>query len=279
MATAGVIAMTTGFAMMAVAGPAQAKPAVKVFVCKYVSTPGEAERLQTGNNPISVSSNAIKGYAGIGSWFNDAQGRSYVLAEDLTRGGGQAGEPDASECPQPSTDLLVAPAIDVNDPCGTKNDSVDGVENANYSFVVDDDTVTFTIAVDGYVFEGETLTAELTADFTNEACEVIVTTDVCPNIAGNQAEIPAGLVKVNGQCGERQGTESTAPTPDKKPTIKGTEAVPTAVAAGIGGNGPTITGSSPIDLLAQMLVGGGLALLMAAGWLQIGRQTNGAHLN
>ncbi len=66
----------------------------KVFVCKYVGTPGFNERLQTGNNPISVSVNSIKDFQGVGSYFNDAQGRSFVLAFDE----GQA-EPDVSNCP------------------------------------------------------------------------------------------------------------------------------------------------------------------------------------
>lgn len=78
------------------AGVVTATPAPKVFVCKYVGTPGEDERLQTGQNPISVSSNAIKDYKGVGSYFNDAQGRSYVLAIDE----GQD-EPSVSQCPQP----------------------------------------------------------------------------------------------------------------------------------------------------------------------------------
>jgi len=56
----------------------------KVFVCKYVGTPGVDERLQTGQNPISVSVNSIKDFHGIGSFFNDAQGRSYVLAFDVS---------------------------------------------------------------------------------------------------------------------------------------------------------------------------------------------------
>ncbi len=68
-------------------------PAEKVFVCKYVGKPGVDERLQTGQNPISVSSNAIKDYAGVGSSFNDAQGRSLVVAIDT----GQ----DEPECPVP----------------------------------------------------------------------------------------------------------------------------------------------------------------------------------
>ncbi|MFY9227700.1 MAG: hypothetical protein WAO28_00005, partial [Candidatus Microsaccharimonas sp.] len=40
-------------------GPPDSEPK-KVFVCKYVGTPGVDERLQTGNNPISVSVNAIQ---------------------------------------------------------------------------------------------------------------------------------------------------------------------------------------------------------------------------
>jgi hypothetical protein len=67
----------------------------KVFVCKYVGTPGDSERLQTGQNPISVSTSAIKeDPVVIGSYFVDAQGRSFVLAFDI----GQD-EPDVSECP------------------------------------------------------------------------------------------------------------------------------------------------------------------------------------
>jgi LPXTG-motif cell wall-anchored protein len=68
----------------------------KVFVCKYVGTPGEDERLQTGQNPISVSVNAIPAGAQVGAFFADQQGRSFVLAFDT----GQP-EPPVSECPPP----------------------------------------------------------------------------------------------------------------------------------------------------------------------------------
>ena len=53
----------------------------KVFVCKYVGTPGVDEVLQTGDNPISVSVSATGG-ATVGSYFSDSQGRSFVLALD-----------------------------------------------------------------------------------------------------------------------------------------------------------------------------------------------------
>lgn len=72
---------------------AMAVPAPKYFVCKYVGKPGVDERLQTGNNPISVSGNAITPPVTVGAYFNDAQGRSLVVAEDT----GQ----DEPDCPVP----------------------------------------------------------------------------------------------------------------------------------------------------------------------------------
>jgi hypothetical protein len=65
----------------------------KVYVCKYVGDPG-SEVLQTGQNPIEVSINAIKDYAGVGSWFNDEQGPSYVLGVVP-----MDPEPTAADCP------------------------------------------------------------------------------------------------------------------------------------------------------------------------------------
>src|SRR5687767_9583404 len=98
--------------VLGVAPNVSAAPDPKVFVCKYVGTPNKDERLQTGQNPISVSSNSIKDYAGVGSSFNDKQGRSLVIAEDT----GQA-EP---KCPTNSV---------VNNP--SDNGSVLGTTNNN----------------------------------------------------------------------------------------------------------------------------------------------------
>jgi len=103
-----------GLALMAVGALAVAAglartttstPDGKVFVCKYVGTPGVDEHLQTGQNPIDVSINAIQDFQGVGSYFEDAHGRSYVLALDV----GQP-EPDVSECPGgvPTTTTTVA---------------------------------------------------------------------------------------------------------------------------------------------------------------------------
>jgi hypothetical protein len=50
-------------------------------VCKYTGTPGVNETLANGQNPIAVSSDAVPGFNGtVGCSFNDAHGRSYVLA-------------------------------------------------------------------------------------------------------------------------------------------------------------------------------------------------------
>ena len=77
LAVAMPIALLGGVAM---ASSASADPEPKVFVCKFVMTPGTAtETLQTGQNPILVSANSTSG-ATVGQFFNDQQGRSLVLA-------------------------------------------------------------------------------------------------------------------------------------------------------------------------------------------------------
>lgn len=81
------------------AGQGSEYPSNKVFVCKYVGTPGTDERLQTGDNPISVSVNAIPvDPVYIGAEFADKHGKSVVIAWDE----GQP-EPSVDECPAPTT--------------------------------------------------------------------------------------------------------------------------------------------------------------------------------
>lgn len=93
-----VVVLALLLLVWALARIGSAAPAPKVFVCKYVGTPGVDERLQTGQNPINVSQNSIKDFQGVGSYFNDAHGRSYVLAIDV----GQD-EPSVDQCPAPET--------------------------------------------------------------------------------------------------------------------------------------------------------------------------------
>jgi uncharacterized repeat protein (TIGR01451 family) len=145
----------------------------KVFVCKYVGTPGVDERLQTGDNPISVSVNAIPAGASIGAYFADKQGRSFVLAFDT----GQD-EPDVSECPQPEVPPTDAcPNIE-----GNQTEIPDGMVKDEHGNCV-------------------TPTPP---------------TDACPNIEGNQTHIPDGMVKdEHGNC--------VTPTSPPPPTVKSDE--------------------------------------------------------
>lgn len=105
-ATAAVGLFATAGAFAAFTTPAHADeyPSDKVFVCKYVGKPGVDERLQTGNNPISVSVNAIPlKPVKIGSEFADKQGRSVVIAWDMEKGDGQRDEPTIEDCEKPGT--------------------------------------------------------------------------------------------------------------------------------------------------------------------------------
>jgi len=91
------LAIVLAVALMAMLVIPAAATGDKVYVCKYVGQPGDNERLQTGQNPIEVSVNAIPGDAVVGSYFADAQGRSYVLGFVP-----MVPEPTADSCPQPS---------------------------------------------------------------------------------------------------------------------------------------------------------------------------------
>ncbi|WP_141846032.1 hypothetical protein [Humibacillus xanthopallidus] len=71
----------------------------KSYVCKYVSKPGEAERLQTGRNPIWVDNHSLLGYNGtvtVGQEFKDRQGRSVVIVANTPK---LHPEPSVSDCP------------------------------------------------------------------------------------------------------------------------------------------------------------------------------------
>ena len=114
-AVLGLLTLSTGF----IGTPAQAEGGDKVFVCKYVGQPGVDERLQTGDNPISVSVNSIPNYQGVGSYFADQHGRSFVLAVDNTPPG-PAGDPGVGACPAPEGPPHdECPNLPGNQPAGT----------------------------------------------------------------------------------------------------------------------------------------------------------------
>jgi hypothetical protein len=106
----------------------------KVYICKYVGTPGVDERLQTGDNPISTDTNSLKDFTGLGSFFNDKQGRSIAIAWD----NGDHQEPSITMCPPAQGPTQVSiPAPNPNDPCG--------VGNASWTKPADTDQLTWSL--------------------------------------------------------------------------------------------------------------------------------------
>jgi hypothetical protein len=109
-------------------------------------------------------------------------------------------------------------------------------------------------------------------------------TDLCPNIPGVQKSLK-GYTLTDGQCAKVLGTEVIVPTnhthkpkPHAQPTVLGTEAiVPTAVDAGLATMPTSSSTTSTRGLLAEGLIGGGMLLLLAGGWLGLGRRRTGAH--
>jgi hypothetical protein len=90
--------------LVALSAPAYAADAnSKVWVCKYVRTPGGDEVLKSGKNPIEVSGNSVDkdkdGEIFVGDQFADAQGRSIVVQI----GGEDPGLDSCSPTPAPTT--------------------------------------------------------------------------------------------------------------------------------------------------------------------------------
>lgn len=78
-----------------------------VFVCKYVGTPHINEHLKKGKQPIRIKSSAT-----VGTWFNDAQGRSYIL-DASTKGNTGKGNIYVGEksCPSVTPPIPVLKAV------------------------------------------------------------------------------------------------------------------------------------------------------------------------
>lgn len=242
LAAVGALVMSSGIALIA-ATPAEAAPGQKWFVCKYKNTPGEPETLQTGQNPISVSENAIlaqlpkelKDTAVIapGFSFADGQGRSEVLVEDT----GQD-EPDVDEC-LTREDVVIAVDVEfVDATCESEPsysvtgdvDSVDVVADPETP-VADGSTFTVTAtAKDGFMFAGGGDTySENTAFAAPEGCTDVV-------------EPPVDIVD--------------PPAEPVTPTV-----TPTVVSAGI----LPAAGEGARSGEGLALLGAGMVLLIAAG--------------
>lgn len=134
--------------------PADPPEDKKVYVCKYVGKPGVDEVLQTGQNPIEVSVNAIQNNQWDGTvpgYFSDAQDRSYVLGYVP-----MVPEPTVNDCPAPQGPKEIPlPMPESMDPCGLDNaywvvpEDTDQIE---WKLNNKDELVAKTL--DGYVFVG-----------------------------------------------------------------------------------------------------------------------------
>lgn len=130
MAALGLLLVSSGVALLATAPTANATSGtLKDWVCKYVGTPGVNEHLKNGNDGLVwVSTNATQG-----SYFNDAQGRSYVLKKNAPH----HPEPNASQCPQPENEHATAGVQWVEPSCenGNEADYVTSGEHVTWSVV------------------------------------------------------------------------------------------------------------------------------------------------
>src|SRR5690349_21104292 len=101
----GGVAVGSMIAIVGSTGVASAAPEKvhKSYVCKYVSKPGEAERLQSGQNPIWVDNHSLLGYDGevtVGQEFKDGQFRSVVIVANIAK---LDPEPGVESCAAPTT--------------------------------------------------------------------------------------------------------------------------------------------------------------------------------
>lgn len=128
----------------------------KVWVCKYVGTPGVNETLKPGADGLinvavsSIQQNQWDGVT-VPAWFSDAQDRSYVLKYSEFQGNPPVSRPDVSECPTPDGPTEVSPSAD-----STPENCLDGEGTITFG---SDAGVTYTVAeVPGAFGPGDTIT-------------------------------------------------------------------------------------------------------------------------
>jgi hypothetical protein len=229
LAVLGLAAMSVGF----VGAPAQATNDggnLKVYVCKYVGKPGVDERLQTGQNPISVSVNSIPDYQGVGSYFADQHGRSFVLAEDV----GQP-EPDASACPPPDVPKDACPDLDGIQPPGTDcTQPANDRETRDLQGVVDCQEDTYTVQhqerTREYSWDGDSWEPGPWSDWTTYDTTVTPATDEqCPTEESSQGILIASSTDCELIAFSASGVKPEGATVvfkvDGVVTAQGTEAV------------------------------------------------------
>lgn len=232
-----------------------ANAADKVWVCKYVGTPGVDERLKEGKNPIEVS---ISAAGPVGSQFADAQGRSYVIA---LSNGEPAGPscPDTPPGPEPSptcepteTPPTTGPEETPTESPGETPTETAGTPTAPSPSETDcpdcpTPTPSESVTEGGGGIEAPTETAEGTpgetpSETAEGSAEATATSTGCPVVAGGAGS--AGGTDQSGGTTERGGTGTAAPQPSP-PT-------PTEVDAGlaVAAHGSTIAAAGSLRIPA-----------------------------
>ncbi|GAA2154607.1 hypothetical protein FHX52_1511 [Humibacillus xanthopallidus] len=111
LAAGAALALLAGVGAAGAAPPTTAHSPHKSYVCKYVSKPGKAERLQTGQNPIWVDNHSLLGYDGtvtVGQQFKDGQFRSVVIVANTPK---LHPEPSVSDCPPATPPPTTTPPV------------------------------------------------------------------------------------------------------------------------------------------------------------------------
>jgi hypothetical protein len=240
----------------------------KVFVCKYTGKPGVDEQLKGGKNPISVSISAIdhnKWDGTIPGYFSDAQDRSYVTAYDTGQTPPACPAPVGPPTVQKEVGLYIYPLLDATKAPSWSNsgtqifcESKDGdawfttlsctlppkvcgtgwgyqqdkVKNwgytGNFNWPASIQYPTDNIGWPPIYDAKHGLLSELT---TVPDCTPPPPTDVCKNIAGDQATVPAGFtqsgencVPVPTECTTSTVNASVWTTEDGAPTV-GTDGI------------------------------------------------------
>lgn len=143
-----ILTMSLSHAALATSSPK------KVIVCKYVGTPFESELAQTGQNPISVSINALDdGFNGSFPYFGFKDQQENSVAVRYATGPTDNGTPE--DCPTPDPEPVeVTAGVSFTDPT---------CENEEASLTLDEkEGVSYDI--DGTVGAGETVTVTATAE-------------------------------------------------------------------------------------------------------------------
>ena len=264
LATLGLLLTSSGVAVLVANPAANADHGHKAFVCKYVGTPGVDERLQTGQNPIEVNSHDVQGQP-VGTFFDDAQGRSVVIDDDVAP---QDPEPTIEDCPAPppppDTEVTAAAPTFRDPTCPDPTAAVvlpttEGVTYSQSAPAAPGATVTVTaVAQEGFVLTGQ-------SSWTHTFAAVPTNCD--------QAPPPPPPPPPNPPIVAPPVEPPAAKPPAAAPPAVAPPVTPSVISAGV------VPASEPIGPdygpLGLAMLASGLVLLMGAGARSLARSRGG----